>query len=95
MTTVQELERPLRSSASVQADIDGLEAKLAAEMARLDALEASEGTDYQTLLTSGPADTSVIDKIAKASALIAVYQRALIAAREDLRKRRRTAWPTR
>ncbi len=73
-----------RSSTAIQADIDRLQTLLDDEVRRLDGLESSEGTDYQTLLANGPSDTSVIEQISKSSAQIAVLQRGLVAAKADL-----------
>lgn len=73
-----------RSSKDVQSDIGRLQALLNSEINRLNGLETAEGSDYQTLLASGPGDTSVIDQIAKANAQISVLQRALVAANADL-----------
>lgn len=88
MSKTAEMNRPApgthRSSKDVQSDISRLQALLNSEINRLDGLETAEGSDYQTLLASGPGDTSVIDQIAKANAQIAVLQRAMVAANADL-----------
>lgn len=86
LTSTAVIEQPpaaMRSSESIQADIDRLVTMLDQEHARLAGMESTEGADYRTLLSHGVSDTSAVEKIAKTNAQIAVLKRAIAAAQVD------------
>lgn len=73
-----------RSSGAISADIEALQTKLGEEKQKLQTLEHTEGTDYQSLLRSNATDTAVLDQIAKTQAQINILERGLVAAQADL-----------